>query len=98
MSKEPKIKFDNLPEGAVVLDKGGKKDFFKSMQEWSAVEWFWGIIGGAVCLAVVIITQEGLHVSRQWAWAIWMSGIAIFVFIVRQINEHKKKREKKKTN
>lgn len=93
MAEEPKIKFkpEDLPEGSVILDQEKPKSIFET-QDWSLAGCFSTIVLCIVVIAVLVITQSVLHISRQWSWALWMSGLGIGVFIFRQINRNKKKR------
>jgi len=87
--KEKKLEFDGLPEGAIILDKEEKK----GLEGWSAIDWFWAIIGTAIGAALSIGTQEIFHLSKEWSYVPWFGGLAIVIFTFRKINENKKKKK-----
>jgi membrane protein YdbS with pleckstrin-like domain len=68
---------------------------YKFMKDWSAREWFLGIVSFVLFVAFMVMVDEYLHIRKPWFWAIQLCLMFVFVYIIGQINEHKKIREKK---
>ena len=67
---------------------------YKFMKDWSAREWFLGIISFTVFVALMVMADEYLHVRKLWSWVIQLSLMFVFIYIVGLINKHRKSREK----
>ena len=67
---------------------------YEFMKDWSAREWFLGIISFVVFVALMVMVDEYLHIRKLWSWVIQLSLMFVFIYIVGLINKHRKSREK----
>jgi len=63
-----------LKPGEFLKHESKKKGLFEG---WTAIDWFWGIIGFIIFTAIATVIREYLNISRDWSWAIVMIGIAL---------------------
>jgi len=96
MTKEAKTQFkpDDPQHGSVINDKEKPKSVNDEIGGGPAADWILGISWFIVSTLVLIFAPKILHVSKNWASALWVGYLLISVFVLRVITESRKKRKR----